>query len=39
MKADEFDKKFDEGDDILDALDLSNAKRTMHDQKLVNVDG
>jgi hypothetical protein len=38
MKADEFDKKFDEGDDILDALDLSKANRTMHDQKRVNVD-
>jgi hypothetical protein len=25
MKADEFDKKFDEGGDILDALDLSKA--------------
>lgn len=38
MKADEFDKKFDEGDDILDVLDLSKAKRTMHGQKRVNVD-
>lgn len=38
MKADEFDKKFDEGGDILDALDLSKAKRTMYDQKRVNVD-
>ncbi|MCX7094995.1 MAG: CopG family transcriptional regulator [Methylobacter sp.] len=38
MKADEFDKKFDEGADILDVLDLSKAKRTMHDQKSVNVD-
>ncbi|MDO9169809.1 MAG: CopG family transcriptional regulator [Methylobacter sp.] len=38
MKADEFDKKFDEGDDILNVLDLSKAKRTMHDQKRVNVD-
>lgn len=38
MKADEFDKNFDEGDDILDALDLSKAKRTLQDQKRVNVD-
>ena len=27
MKANEFDNNFDEGDDILNALDLSNAKR------------
>jgi len=27
MKASEFDKNFDEGDDIQNALDLSNAKR------------
>jgi hypothetical protein len=38
MKANEFDKQFDEGDDILDALDLSKAKRVMQDQKRVNVD-
>jgi hypothetical protein len=38
MKADEFDKRFDEGDDILDAVDLSKAKRIMQDQKRVNVN-
>lgn len=38
MKADEFDKNFDEGNDIQDVLDLSKAKRTMQDQKRVNVD-
>jgi hypothetical protein len=38
MKADEFDKNFDEGDDIQNVLDLSKAKRTMQDQKRVNVD-
>ncbi len=38
MKASEFDKNFDEGDDIQDVLDLSKAKRTMQDQKRVNVD-
>jgi len=38
MKANEFDKQFDEGDDILNALDLSRAKRVMQDQKRVNVD-
>ncbi len=38
MKANEFDNKFDECDDILNALDLSKAKRVMQDQKRVNVD-
>ena len=38
MKANEFDKNFDEGDDIQNVLDLSKAKRTMQDQKRVNVD-
>jgi len=27
MKANEFDKQFDDGDDILNALDLSKAKQ------------
>jgi predicted DNA binding CopG/RHH family protein len=38
MKAKEFDKKFDLGDDISESLDLSKAKRVMQDQKRVNVD-
>ena len=38
MKAKAFDEKFDDGDDILDVLDLTKAKRTMQDQKRVNVD-
>ena len=38
MKAKVFDEKFDAGDDILDVLDLTKAKRTMQDQKRVNVD-
>ncbi len=38
MKAKELDQKFDNGEDILDSLDLSKAKRTMQDQKRVNVD-
>ena len=38
MKANEFDKKFDKGDDILSCLDLSKAKRTRQEQKRVNVD-
>jgi hypothetical protein len=38
MKAKEFDKKFDEDkDDILDALDLSTAKRPNQTQKNINV--
>lgn len=38
MKAKELDEKFDNGDDILDSLDLSKAKRVMQDQKRVDVD-
>jgi hypothetical protein len=38
MKSKTFDKKFDDGDDILDVLDITKAKRTMRDQKRVNVD-
>jgi hypothetical protein len=38
MKADEFDKKFDEGEDITKHLDVSKAKRPGQEQKRVNVD-
>jgi predicted DNA binding CopG/RHH family protein len=38
MKAEEFDKKFDEDEDVSKHLDLSKAKRPGHDQKRVNVD-
>lgn len=38
MKAKAFDEKFDKGEDILDMLDLTKAKRSMQDQKRVNVD-
>ena len=38
MKAKKFDDKFDDGDEILDVLDMTKAKRTMQDQKRVNVD-
>ncbi len=38
MKAKEFDKKFDDGDNILKHLDLTKAKRPGQDQKRVNVD-
>lgn len=38
MKASEFDKKFDEDSDVLEDLDLSKAKRSLHETKRVNVD-
>ena len=38
MKASNFDKKFDEGNDVLADLDLSQAKRTTQTIKRVNVD-
>ena len=38
MKAKAFDEKFDDGNDISDVLDMTRAKRTMQDQKRVNVD-
>lgn len=38
MKAKTFDKKFDSGQDILNDLDLSKARRVSQDQKRVNVD-
>jgi len=39
MKAKDFDKKFDEGqEDILEDLDLSSARRVNQEQKRINVD-
>ena len=38
MKASELDKKFDEGEDISEFLDLSHARRSGQEQKRVNVD-
>ncbi len=38
MKAEEFDKKFDDGQSIIDDLDLSKARRPEQEQKRVNVD-
>ena len=38
MKAEEFDKKFDEGEDVTKYLDLSKARRPVQEQKRVNVD-
>ena len=38
MKAKELDKQFDDGEDILSSLDLTKAKRSLQEQKRVNVD-
>ena len=38
MKAEELDKRFDNGEDISAYLDLSQARRPQQDQKRVNVD-
>jgi hypothetical protein len=38
MKAEEFDKKFDEGDDVSEYLDISKARRPVQEHKRVNVD-
>jgi hypothetical protein len=38
MKAEEFDKKFDDGEDVMEYVDLSFARRPNLEQKRVNVD-
>lgn len=38
MKAKKFDSDFDDGKNIVDALDLSTANRPRQEQKRVNVD-
>ena len=38
MKAKQFEKMFDDGEDIAHLLDLSSAKRPNQDQKRVNVN-
>lgn len=38
MKAEEFDKKFDDNEEIIGHLDLSKARRPEQEQKRVNVD-
>ena len=38
MKARNFDKKFDAGEDISESLDLTGASRPNQQQKRVNVD-
>ncbi len=38
MKAKDLDKKFDEGQDISEYLDVLKIRRPKHEQKRVNVD-
>jgi hypothetical protein len=38
MKAHEFDKRFDEGEDVSQYLDMAKARRSGQEQKRVNVD-
>ena len=38
MKAKTFDRKFDAGEEVVDQLDLSQARRIGTDPKRVNVD-
>jgi hypothetical protein len=38
MKANEFDKKFEEGKDITQYLDMKKSRRPKQEQKRVNVD-
>lgn len=38
MKTDEFDRRFDQGEDITSSLDLTRVRRPGHDQRRVNVD-
>jgi hypothetical protein len=38
MKANDFDRRFDEGEDVTGDLDLSKARRPAQEQRRVNVD-
>ena len=38
MKAEEFDRRFHEGEDVTSALDLEQARRPGIEQRRVNVD-
>jgi len=38
VKAEEFDKRFDEGEDISHVLEVSRTRRPAQEQKRVNVD-
>ena len=37
-KASDFDKKFDDGEDIIAQLDLSKARRPAEEQKRINME-
>ncbi len=38
MKVEDFDKKFDDGEDVSEFLDFSKSERPEQNQKRVNVD-
>jgi len=38
MKSSEFDQQFDEGESVLEMLDLSQAKRVMQEQTSIKID-
>jgi len=38
MKAEEFDERFDRGEDVTEHLDVSKSRRPVQVQKRVNVD-
>jgi hypothetical protein len=38
MKASNFDKKFDDGESIIEHLDLSEARRPAEEQKRINME-
>ena len=38
MRASDFDRKFDEGEDVISDLDLSKIRRPSQEQRRVNVD-
>jgi len=38
VKAEELEKKFDDGEDVTKYLDVSGARRPGHEQRRVNVD-
>jgi hypothetical protein len=38
MRAEEFDERFDRGEDVTSALDLAAARRPGYEQRRVNVD-
>ena len=38
MKASNFDKKFDDGENVIEHLDLSRTRRPAEEQKRINMD-